>query len=186
MIVVSNTFVDEAITSSAFCCDLRACKGACCCLEGGRGAPLTDGEVPLIAAAFPSAKEYLDTRSLEVIAREGLVDGWAGGLATPCIDHRECVFVYFDDGIAKCALERAYIDGRTAWRKPLSCHLFPVRIGHFGQGFLRYEQMPECRPAREHGAALNISLVDFLKESLTRAFGESWYVQLRNRCSGRT
>jgi len=74
----------------------------------------------------------------------------------------------------------------SAWRKLLSCYLFPVWIGHFGQGFLRYEQMPECRPAREHGAALNISLVDFLKESLTRAFGESWYVQLRNRCSGRT
>jgi hypothetical protein len=181
MIIVGNTFVDEAVTSSAFCCDLKACKGACCCLEGGRGAPLTDEEVPLIATAFPFAKEYLDIRSLDVIDREGLVEGYAGSFATPCIDHRECVFVYFDGGIAKCAFERAYNEGKTNWRKPISCHLFPIRLRHLGLTFLRYEQMPECLPAREYGAAANITLVDFLKDPLIRAFGEPWYMQLRDQ-----
>ncbi len=181
MIIVGNTFVDEAVTSSAFCCDLKACKGACCCLEGGRGAPLTDEEVPLIATAFPFAKEYLDVRSLDVIDREGLVEGYAGSFATVCIGHRECVFVYFDGGIAKCAFERAYNEGKTNWRKPISCHLFPIRLRHLGLTFLRYEQMPECLPAREYGAAANITLVDFLKDPLIRAFGEPWYMQLRDQ-----
>jgi hypothetical protein len=181
MVIVDKTFVDEAVTSSAFCCDLGACKGVCCCLEGGRGAPLTDEEVPLIAAAFPYAKEYLSAHSLDVIAREGLVEGWAGSYATPCIDHRECVFVYFDDGIARCAFERAYNEGKTEWQKPISCHLFPIRVRHLGQTFLRYEQMPECQPGREHGLASNVTLVDFLKEPLIRAFGEDWYTQLRKR-----
>ncbi len=181
MIIVSNTFVDEAVTSSAFCCDLEACKGACCCLEGGRGAPLTDEEIPLIAAAFPFAKEYLDSRSLDVIDREGLVEAWEGSFATPCIDHRECVFVYFDGGIARCAFERAYAEGKTNWRKPLSCHLFPIRVRRAGQLVLRYEQMPECLPARTDGAAAGITLVDFLKDPLIRAFGEPWYMQLRDQ-----
>jgi hypothetical protein len=181
MIIVDNTFVDEAVTSSAFCCDLQACKGACCCLEGGRGAPLTDEEVPLIAAAFPFAKQYLGGRSLQVIEEDGLVEGWSGSYATPCIDHRECAFVYFDEGIARCAFERAYTEGKTDWRKPLSCHLFPVRVRHVGQTFLRYEQMAECRPARERGAASHITLVDFLKDPLIRAFGEPWYRRLRDQ-----
>ena len=186
MVIVENTLIDDAVTSSAFCCDLKACKGVCCCLEGGRGAPLTDDEVQLIAEAFPAAREYLGARSLDVIARDGLVEGWAGSYATPCIDHRECVFVYFDDGIARCAFERAYNEGKTRWRKPISCHLFPIRVRHFGQTVLRYEQIPECLPAREHGAACNIPLVDFLRDPLIRAFGNSWYSQLRDKRAGTT
>jgi hypothetical protein len=181
MVIVGKTLVDEAVTSSAFCCDLKACKGICCCLEGGRGAPLSDEEVPLIAAAFPFAKEYLSARSLEVIAQEGLVEGWAGSFATPCIDRRECVYVYFDDGVAKCAFERAFNEGKTTWQKPISCHLFPVRVRHIGQTFIRYEQIPECHPGREHGARSQISLVDFLERPLVRAFGTEWFTQLRSR-----
>lgn len=186
MVIVEKTLIDDAITSSAFCCDLQACKGACCCLEGGRGAPLTDDEVPLIAEAFPAAREYLSSRSLEVIVREGLVEGWAGSYATPCIDRRECVFVYFEEGIARCAFERAFREGKTRWQKPISCHLFPIRVRHIGQTVLRYEQIPECLPAREHGTAQNIALVEFLKDPLIRAFGDTWYAQLHDRCAGTT
>jgi len=181
MVIVEETLVDEAVTSSAFCCDLQVCRGVCCCLEGGRGAPLMDEEVPLIAAAYPYAKEYLGSQSLEVIAREGLVEGWAGSYATPCIDRRECVFVYFEDGVAKCAFERAFNEGKTNWQKPLSCHLFPIRVGLHGQKYIRYEQMPECQPGRDQGKAANVALMDFLKIPLIRAFGEHWYAQLRNR-----
>lgn len=181
MVIVDDILVDDEVASTAFCCDLKACKGSCCCLEGGRGAPLRDDEVALIAEAFPYAKEYLGPKSMEVIAREGLVEGWAGSYATPCVDHRECVFVYFEEGIAKCAFERAYTEGKTRWQKPISCHLFPIRVRHIGQTFLRYEQLPECNPAREYGTSSNIALVDFLKGPLIRAFGEPWYTKLRDR-----
>jgi hypothetical protein len=181
MIIVEETLVDEAVISSTFCCNLQACRGVCCCLEGGRGAPLLDEEVPLIEAAYPHAKEYLPSRSLDVIAQEGLVEGWAGSYATPCIDRRECVYVYFEDGIAKCAFERAYSEGKSDWQKPLSCHLFPIRLRHLGQTQIRYEQMPECQPGRDQGMAANVALIDFLKKPLIRAFGEHWYSQLRNR-----
>jgi len=180
MVNIDKILVDEAVASSTFCCDLKACRGICCCLEGGRGAPLADEEVPLIAAAFPHAKEYLTARSLEVIAREGLVEGWSGNYATVCIDNRECVFVYFEDGIAKCAFERAFNEGKTSWQKPISCHLYPIRVRHEDGTFLRYEQMHECQPARDLGQKSNVPLVDFLKQPLIRAFGEEWYLQLRN------
>lgn len=183
MIIVTDTIIDGAVTSSSFCCDLKACKGACCCLEGGRGAPLTDEEVPLLTAAFPAAKEYLSSRNLDVIAREGLVEGWAGSYATPCVEQKECVYVYFDDGIARCAFERAYNEGKIPWQKPISCHLFPIRVGHAGKTYLRYEQMEECLPAREFGKTRDIRLVDFLKDPLIRAFGEPWFALLRDQRS---
>jgi hypothetical protein len=182
MVIVDNTMVDDEVTSTTFCCNLKACKGVCCCLEGGRGAPLMDDEVALIAEAFPHARQYLGPKSMEIIAEEGLVEGWVGSYATPCIDNRECVYVYFDEGIARCAFERAYAEGKTRWQKPLSCHLFPIRVRHVGHTLVRYEKLPECHPAREHGAASNIALVDFLKEPLIRAFGEPWYAKLQERC----
>jgi hypothetical protein len=185
MILVANTIIDENTATATFCCDLQACKGVCCCLEGGRGAPLDDDEVSRVAEAFPYAKEYLNERSLEVIAREGLVEGWPGSYATPCIEHRECVFVYYQDGIAKCAFERAWLEGKTSWRKPISCHLFPIRVRHVGQTILRYEQMPECTPGQAHGEAKGILLVDFLKDALTRAFGTYWFAQLKEKCGSR-
>jgi hypothetical protein len=185
MVIVANTHVDDSVATSRFCCDLRACKGVCCCLEGGRGAPLADEEVSLLAEAYPYAKSYLSVLSLDVITREGLVEGWVGSYATPCIEQRECVYVYFADGIAKCAFERAWLEGKTSWRKPMSCHLFPIRIRHFGQAVLRYEEMPECEPARTQGAATGMLLVEFLQDPLTRAFGAAWYAQLRAQCPGR-
>jgi hypothetical protein len=186
MIIVADTIIDETVTSSSFCCDLHACKGVCCCLEGGRGAPLTDEEVSLVTATFPFAKEYLSARNLDVIAREGLVEGWDGSYATPCVEHKECVYVYFADGIALCAFERAYNEGKTPWRKPISCHLFPIRVGRAGRTYLRYEQMAECLPARQSGETRNISLVDFLKDPLIRAFGEPWFDQLCDQRSEKT
>ncbi len=181
MVLVGTTLVDASVVGATFCCDLEACAGACCTLEGGRGAPLDDAEVPLLHEAFEFAREYLRPISIEAIEARGLVDGVPGDHATRCIDRRECVLVYFDNGIARCSLERAYLDGKTAWRKPLSCHLFPLRVRRFGQEILRYEQIQECRSGRERGAAQNVPLHRFLKEALSRAFGKSWFDQLDAR-----
>jgi hypothetical protein len=180
MLLVDTIFVDEAIPGARFCCNLQACKGACCTLEGGRGAPVEDAEVSLMMGALPAAMAYLSPESLAELQRLGPFDGAPGNYATACIEHRECVFVYFDEHkVARCAFERAFREGRTSWAKPVSCHLFPIRVRSFGQQVLRYEQIDECRPARVHGEIENVALVDFLKEPLVRKFGDGWYSRLR-------
>jgi hypothetical protein len=184
MLIVDTIFVDEAIPGARFCCDLQACKGACCTLEGGRGAPVEDAEVALMMEAVPAAMAYLRPESLAEISRAGALEGGPGNWATTCIDHRACVFVYFDgQGIARCAFERAYREKLTSWAKPISCHLFPIRVRSFGQDVIRYEQMEECRPARMLGAAENVALVDFLKEPLVRKFGDGWYTHLHSQAT---
>jgi len=186
MILVDSTVIDDAVVSARFCCDLQSCKGACCCLEGGRGAPLEDAEVPLLRDAYAAVMEYLSPSSREIIAQSGGVEGRPGDYATVCIDRRECVFVYFDGGIAKCSLERAYHEGRIPLRKPISCHLFPIRVRGFGQEFVRYEEIAECQPGRDNGTARRVSLLDFLKDALIRKFGEEWYTHMKHQGEGTT
>lgn len=183
MLLVDTIFIDDAIPAARFCCDLDACKGVCCTLEGGRGAPVDDAEVPLLLEAVPFAAAYLRPESREALERMGPLEGRAGDRATTCIDRKECVFVMFDGGIARCSFERAFLDGRTAWRKPLSCHLFPIRVRSVGREICRYEQIEECSPGRVHGATQDVPLVDFLKDALIRRFGEDWYARLREQQS---
>ncbi len=181
MILVDSVFVDPAVVTAQFCCDLKACAGACCCLEGGRGAPLEDAEVPFLRESYAAVKDYLPARNREVLEQIGPVEGESGNYATVCVDHKECVFVYFDQGIAKCSVERAFEEGRITWRKPISCHLFPVRVRHSGQQVIRYEQISECRSGRTNGANRGVHLLDFLKEALIRRFGERWYTELKRQ-----
>jgi hypothetical protein len=183
MFVIGEAVIDDAVGSASFCCDLKKCKGACCCIEGGRGAPLEDDEVLEIEKAYPVVMQYLREKSIRTIEASGLYEGSPGNFATTCIDHRECVFVYFEDGIARCSFERAFEEGKTDWRKPISCHLFPIRIRKFGQDFVRYEQIDECRPGRESGKLHEVKLVDFLKDPLVRRYGEAWYNKCVERCS---
>jgi hypothetical protein len=183
MFRIENTLVDDAVAAAPFCCDLRSCAGACCTLEGGRGAPLEDGEVARITEHYPLIKEYLNPQNIEVIDREGLVEGFPGSYATTCIDRRECVFVYVDGGIARCGFERAFLEGRSTWRKPISCHLFPVRVGSAGETFVRYEKIAECGPGRERGEREGVALHHFLRDALIRKFGRQWYIQLLERCA---
>ncbi|MGB2959764.1 MAG: DUF3109 family protein, partial [Bacteroidota bacterium] len=99
-----------------------------------------------------------------------------------CIDEKECVFVYFEDGIAKCCFERAYLDGFLSWRKPLSCHLFPVRVRNAGQDYLHYDEIPECTGGRSRGKAEGVKLYVFLRDSLVRRFGQEWYEEFLDHC----
>ncbi len=142
-----------------------------------------DDEVLEIRKAYPVVKQFLSERSIRTIERLGLYEGVPGDYATTCIEDHECVFVYFDGGIARCAFEYACREGLTKWQKPLSCHLFPIRIRRLGADFVRYEQIEECAPARARGAAEHVALVRFLKEPLVRKYGQEWCDELLARCT---
>lgn len=183
MIVIGEAVVDDTVAHARFCCDLEACKGACCTLEGGRGAPLEDDEVLEVGKAYPIVKKYLDERNIRTIETEGPVSGGPGDFATTCVGNRECVFVYFEGGVARCSFEKAFLNGETDWRKPLSCHLFPIRIRRFGTAFVRYEEIAECAAGRTQGNTKDVPLYSFLKEPLVRAFGEEWYDRFAASCT---
>jgi hypothetical protein len=180
--IVGEAVVEGDVGAASFCCDLKRCKGACCTLPGGRGAPLEDDEVLELQKAYPAAKEYLSQRNIEAIEAAGMAEGTPGNFVTTCIDQRDCVFVYYEDDVARCSLERAFEDGKTDWRKPLSCHLFPIRVRDFGREFVRYEQLEQCEPGRDRGIQEGVKLYDFLKMPLIRKFGEEWYKALVDFC----
>ncbi|MCK9407656.1 MAG: DUF3109 family protein [Bacteroidetes bacterium] len=177
MIIIGEISVDTSVSGTKFACDLNVCKGACCTFPGGRGAPLSDAEIIEVERAFPLIKQYLPAEHLAVIERFGLVDGSAGNFATPCVDGKACVFVYFDGDIAKCAFEKAFFEQKSQWQKPLSCHLFPIRVRKDGKE-IHYEYFSECEPALERGKSDNVALHQFVAAPLERAFGTQWNRQL--------
>jgi hypothetical protein len=178
MFVVGDIAVDGAAQDLRFACDLRRCRGACCTWPGDRGAPLRDDELTEIDNAFPLVRKYLSQKSLEAIALNGLYEGPEGNHATTCVGNSECVFVAWENGIAKCAFEKAYQAGEIAWRKPLSCHLFPLQVVDFGGDILRYRRIAECDPALLRGNREGIRLLEFLTDALVRVYGEEWYRRL--------
>lgn len=186
LFLISETVVDRAVMSAEFSCDVQQCKGACCTLEGGRGAPLENDEVLEIVKAYPIVKRYLDEKNIRTIEANGLYDGSPGDFATMCIEQRDCVFVYRDEGIAKCSFEKAFLAGEIDWQKPISCHLFPIRVRNTGQQVMRYEVIDECTAGRTKGTAEQISLHEFLKSPLIRRFGEPWYKKFREHCEALT
>jgi len=141
-----------------------------------------DEEVGEIQRALPAAMKYLSERHREVIKEQGVYEGSAGDYVTTCVDDKACVFVTFEDGIARCALEKAWFQGETEWRKPLSCHLFPIRIDRGFQEHVRYEHLAECAPALEEGSGDSVYLSDFLREPLSRAYGKGWYAKFLEYC----
>lgn len=182
MIHINNISVETEILNAKFACDLRECNGGCCTFPGDFGAPLLDGEIDFIRNSLDAASKYLSERSKSVIEINGFAEGSAGSMTTVCIDRRDCVFVFYEGDVAYCALERAFIDGMTSFRKPISCHLFPIRVGDSaGWKSLRYEKIPECYPATVKGENEGIALVENLEEGLKRAFGATWYKELIER-----
>lgn len=177
MLVIGEAVVEQDVLRESFACDLDICKGACCTLKGGRGAPLETDEVLEIEKAFPHVRTFLSGRSLSTISNVGLWEGTPGDYATPCVESEECVFVYFDGDIARCSFERAYLEGLIDWRKPLSCHLYPIRIRNHGREVVEYDRIPECEAGRQRGRKDGIPLKGFLKDPLERKFGSSWYEQ---------
>ena len=176
---VEDVIIRQEIEETSFACDLKKCKGACCTLESPYGAPLLKEEIDEIEKSLEAVKPYLPQKHVEEIEAEGFYEIKDDELMVKSVDNKACVFVYFESGIAKCGIERAYFDGKIKFRKPISCHLFPIRVSKFGGDILRFEKFSECSPALENGAKNNIKLIDFCKESLTRLYGEKWYSKLK-------
>jgi len=185
MFTIGEILVEEEIATERFSCDLARCKGACCTLEGGRGAPLLDEEKRFLEEVLPVVSKRLAPLNLQVIREQGALDGFPGSYATTCIGDRDCVFVIRESGVAKCAIEKSFIEGEISWRKPVSCHLFPLRLSEGSTPALRYEVIGECDPGRRRGAKEGEPLHEFVKDSLIRRFGAEWYAEFRDACEGR-
>jgi hypothetical protein len=184
MLIIGEAVVWEDVVEAQFMCELRSCKGACCTMEGGRGAPLLDEEIPLMEKALPAAKKYISDSHRSYIEKYGFFEGEPADFTTRCIDNRACVFVYYDDDIAKCSLERAFNEGKTDWKKPISCHLFPLRVSRGAMPAIRYEEITECRAGVENGRKEKVRLISFLEEPLRRRFGDEWYENLLHHLNG--
>ena len=181
MVQINDTVVSFDLFEETFVCDLATCKGACC-IEGDSGAPLEMDEIAEIEEAMEVVWDDLTPEAREVIDRQGVayVDQ-QGDLVTSIVNNRECVFSFVDpsDGCRKCALEKAYRDGRTSFYKPISCHLYPVRLTKYEKfTAVNYHRWEICQCAVECGKRLGVPLYKFLKEPLTRRFGEEWYHEL--------
>ena len=177
---IDDIAVNNEIFKNNFTCDLAKCKGACCTMESQFGAPITKEEIEKIEKILPVVKEYLPKAHVKEIEKNGFWVEKYGDLMTRSIKNRDCVFVTYDGDIAKCGIEKAFRDGKIDFIKPLSCHLFPIRVSHFGGAVLRYEKYSDCIPAVELGEKTKIKIIDFCRDALERAFGKEWYNKTRN------
>lgn len=180
MLVVQSAIVSDNIVDRCFACQLAQCKGRCC-VEGDSGAPLLPEEVETINSILPQVKPYMTEAGREVVETVGVsaIDA-DGDLGTSLVNGYECAFVSFaDDGTALCAMEQAYLEGKTTFRKPVSCHLYPIRIEDYGEfQAVNYHEWDICRCAVEKGRKEGVPLYKYLKEPLIRRFGEAWYQEL--------
>ncbi len=179
IIAIEDVLVSPEIVEKEFECDLKVCKGACCTLESEYGAPVLPEEVKEIENILDIVKENLPQEHVEEIELNGFYEVKDGELMIKSVNNRSCVFVYFDGNIAKCGIEKAFFEGKVKFRKPISCHLFPIRVGKFGGDVLRFEKFSECKPAIEKGSKTKTKIVDFCKESLIRLYGKNWYLKLK-------
>lgn len=180
MIAIENTLVSEDILEKKFVCDLNACKGACC-VKGDSGAPLEDVEARILEENFKDIKPFMRPEGIEAVEKQGkfIVDA-DGDMVTPLVNDKECAYVHFgENNTAYCAIERAYKEGKINFQKPISCHLYPVRITKYKQyDAVNYHQWDICKSACKCGAKLNVPIYKFVKAALIRKYGQNWYEQL--------
>lgn len=183
MIAIENVLVSDELIDEKFVCDLTACKGACC-VDGDAGAPLDNKELKNIDEVFDSVLPYLDKTHIDEINRQGrYVYDKEFGWVTPTINGAICVYAIKDKaGIVKCGIEQAYIDGKVKWKKPISCHLFPVIVKKSNDGVTEYANYQpredHCKAACSLGKKLKVPVYEFLKEPLIRRFGNDFYEAL--------
>lgn len=180
MIVIDNTIVSEDIKDVCFVCNLSKCKGACC-VDGDAGAPLDEEEISILEDSIDYIFPYMRPEGVQEVKRNGVFDFDVNGhYVTPLINGKECAFVVFnDENIACCAIENAWKEGKTPFRKPISCHLYPVRLSRYKDfEAVNYHEWHICRPAVEFGKKLKVPVYEFLKEALIRKYGETYYEQL--------
>ena len=182
MIQIDDTIISVDCLTEKFCCDLEACKGECC-IEGDAGAPVELEEVAALEEALPVVWSMLSASAQAVIDRQGVVyTDEEGDLVTSIVNGKDCVFTcYGEDGTCYCALERAYREGKTSFYKPISCHLYPIRLKKVGDCMaLNYNRWDVCKMAVVKGRQLDLPVYRFLKAPLIRRFGEAWYAELES------
>ncbi len=178
-IETDDIMVSREVYKEKFLCNLKECKGACCTLHSDAGAPVTEEEIEIIKKHLPVIMEYLPEEHRREIEEKGYAEEKYDQLLLRSLNDRACVFVIWDGDIAKCGIEKAYRDGKIDFIKPVSCHLYPIRISYFGGPVLKYERIAECEPAiRENGIEKPV-ILDFCKEAIERAFGKDFYMNLK-------
>jgi len=180
MLIIENKIIDEAVLTEKFVCDLSKCKGACC-IEGESGAPLEIEELSELENIFEEIKPFLTKEGIQAIEKQGhfVLDKVDRRYKTPLIKKGPCAYIQYENGIAQCGIENAWKAGATAFRKPISCHLYPIRIQREASfESLEYETWEICSPACSLGEALKVPVYQFLKEPIIRKYGESFYAAL--------
>ena len=180
MILVQDTVISDDIKNKLFVCDLEKCKGACC-VEGELGAPLDKEELQILDEIYPKVEPYLTEEAKNEISKQGKwIEDYEGDYSTPTINDRECVYAFYDEKkILKCGIEQAYLDNKIDYKKPISCHLYPVRLKQYNDFIaVNYSEWNICSDACNLGESLGVPLYKFLKEPLIRKFGEGWYEEL--------
>ncbi len=180
MIQIDDKLISEDLFSEEFVCNLAKCKGICC-VEGDAGAPLDEDETRILDEIYPKIKPYLRPEGIQAIEEQGTYTlDFEGDLVTPLVNNAECAYVIFDEkGYTKCAIEKAYEDGVIDWQKPISCHLYPIRITEYSNfSAINYHEWDICSDACTLGKELGVKVYQFLKKPLIRKYGEEFYQTL--------
>ena len=180
MIQIDDKLISEDLFSEEFVCNLAKCKGICC-VDGDAGAPLDEDETKILDEIYPKIKSYLRPEGIQAIEEQGTYTlDFEGDLVTPLVNNAECAYVIFDEkGYTKCAIEKAYEDGVINWQKPISCHLYPIRITEYSNfSAINYHEWDICSDACTLGKELGVKVYQFLKKPLIRKYGEEFYQTL--------
>lgn len=180
MIQIEDTIISLDLLEEMFCCDLKTCKGICC-VEGESGAPLEDEEIQQLEDVLPVIWDDLSPEAQKIIKEQGVayIDE-DGEYVTSIVHGKDCVFTcYTEDNTCICSVEKAFRNGKTNFYKPISCHLYPVRVAKYKEfKAVNYHQWKVCSSARTLGRSKRLRIYEFLKEPLIRKFGKEWYEQL--------
>jgi hypothetical protein len=180
MLQIQNTIISLDLLEEFFLCDLAVCKGICC-VEGDSGAPVEESEISRLEAVLPIVWDDLSPKAQQVIKQQGVVylDG-EGEYVTSIVKGEDCVFTFYDtNGYCRCAIEKACRAGKTDFYKPISCHLYPVRVAKYNDFLaVNYHRWSVCQAARQLGKKTGVKVYRFLQEALIRKFGEEWYEYL--------
>lgn len=179
MVEIDGKVISLDVITEKFSCDLARCRGACC-VHGESGAPLDDDEVTSLMKEFRAIRKVLRPEGIDAILQQGtsVLDA-DQEMVTPLVDGKECAYAIFEDGIARCGIELAFEMGLSKFRKPVSCHLYPVRVKRYHQlTAVNYDQWGICEPARIHGEKQDMQVFRFVREGIERKFGIEFYKKL--------
>jgi len=181
---VNNIEIDETIFTAEFCCDLSKCRGACCTISGTLGAPTDMEEIPVIEKLIPEIIVYMEPEKITEIMSRGFYENYKNKYYLNTLNGNDCVFVYKENGIAKCAIEKAFLEGKIEFKKPVSCELFPVRYIR-EINYLRFEKIFECESSLEMGKVKNITVAEFTGDALKRKFGDEFHEDFMKLCESK-